>query len=58
MSSDTASRKDEHTLQGGRHCVNDTKIYLKQFTLGSLIKKYATPPHFLKWTRSSTSAVP
>jgi hypothetical protein len=27
---------------------DDVKIYLKQFTLGSLIKKYATPSSFLK----------
>lgn len=28
--------------------VNDGKTYLKQFTIGSLIKKYATPSAFLK----------
>lgn len=27
---------------------DDVKIYLKQFTFGSLIKKYATPSAFLK----------
>lgn len=27
---------------------DDVKVYLKQFTLGSLIKKYATPSAFLK----------
>ncbi|WP_285060581.1 hypothetical protein [Pedobacter ginsengisoli] len=41
------SLKDEHTLQG-EALVNDTKIYLKQFTLGGLIRKYATPSAFLK----------
>jgi hypothetical protein len=27
---------------------NDVKVYVKQFTLGNLIKKYATPSAFLK----------
>ncbi|RDC54391.1 hypothetical protein DU508_21975 [Pedobacter chinensis] len=27
---------------------NDTKVYLKQFTLGALIKKYATPSNLFK----------
>jgi hypothetical protein len=41
------SLKNEHVLQG-EALVNDTKIYLKQFTIGGLIKKYATPSAFLK----------
>lgn len=41
------SLKDEHTLQG-EALVNDAKTYLKQFTLGGMIKKYATPSAFLK----------
>lgn len=39
--------KEEHTLQG-QVLVNDTKTYLKQFTLGGLIKRYATPSSLLK----------
>lgn len=39
--------KDEHTLQG-EALVSDAKTYLQQFTLGGLIKKYATPSAFLK----------
>lgn len=41
------SLKDEHTLQG-EALLNDTKIYLKQFTPAGLIKKFATPSAFLK----------
>ena len=39
--------KDEHTLQGER-LLGDTKTYLKQFTIGGLIKKYATPSELFK----------
>lgn len=41
------SLKAEHTLQG-EALISDSKIYLKQFTIGALIKKYATPSSFLK----------
>ncbi|TKC05294.1 hypothetical protein FA047_14680 [Pedobacter frigoris] len=41
------SLKAENELQGAA-LVKDTKAYLKQFTFGSLIKKYATPSAFLK----------
>lgn len=34
--------------QKGALLVNDTKGYLKQFTFGGLIKKYATPSALLK----------
>ncbi|HKG06441.1 MAG TPA: hypothetical protein VKB19_08285 [Pedobacter sp.] len=39
--------KEENTLQG-QVLVQDAKGYLKQFTLGGLIKKYATPSSLLK----------
>jgi len=39
--------KEEHTLQGEALLI-DTKTYLKQFTLGGLIKRYATPSSLLK----------
>lgn len=41
------SLKVQHTLQG-EALVNDGKAYLKQFTIGGIIKKYATPSAFLK----------
>lgn len=41
------SLKAEHELKGDL-LLKDTKGYLKQFTLGGLIKKYATPSSFLK----------
>lgn len=34
--------------QRGELLKTDTKAYVKQFTLGNLIKKYATPSSFLK----------
>lgn len=37
----------EHKLQK-EMLLNDTKAYLKQFTPGGIIKKYATPSAFLK----------
>lgn len=39
--------KAEHQLKGDL-LLKDTKGYLKQFTLGGLIKRYATPSAFLK----------
>ena len=41
------SLKIEGDLQA-QALVADGKLYLKQFTIGSLIKKYATPSAFLK----------
>ena len=41
------SLKAEHR-QKGSLLLKDSKDYLKQFTLGGLIKKYATPSSFLK----------
>lgn len=41
------SLKDEYTLQEDA-LIKDTRLFLKQFTLGGLIKKYATPSAFLK----------
>ncbi len=41
------SLKAEHQ-QKGDLLLKDTKGYFKQFTLGGLIKKYATPSAFLK----------
>jgi hypothetical protein len=41
------SLKDEHTVQG-EILLSDTKIYFKQFTIGGLIKKYATPSELFK----------
>lgn len=41
------SLKAEHELKGDL-LLKDTQGYLKQFTLGGLIKKYATPSAFLK----------
>ncbi len=41
------SLKIESDLQA-QALVADGKVYLKQFTIGSLIKKYATPSAFLK----------
>ncbi len=35
-------------VQRGELLKQDTKSYVKQFTLGNLIKKYATPSSFLK----------
>ena len=35
--------------QKGEMLKQDTKTYVKQFTLGNLIKKYATPSGFLKF---------
>jgi len=34
--------------QRGEMLKGDAKVYIKQFTLGNLIKKYATPSSFLK----------
>lgn len=42
-----ASLKVKYTMQEDA-LLNDTKVYFKQFTLGGLIKKYATPSAFLK----------
>lgn len=39
--------KAEHN-QKGVMLVSDTKVFVKQFTLGGLIKKYATPSALLK----------
>ena len=41
------SLKIQNKIQG-QVLVSDTKGYLKQFTPGNLIKKYATPSAFLK----------
>jgi hypothetical protein len=41
------SLKAEHNQQG-KDLLMDGKAYLKQFTIGGLIKKYATPSAFLK----------
>lgn len=41
------SLKAEHELKG-ELLLKDTRGYFKQFTLGGLIKKYATPSAFLK----------
>lgn len=41
------SLKLEHQAKGDL-LLKDSKIYLKQFTIGGLIKKYATPSAFLK----------
>lgn len=41
------SLKAEHEHKGDL-LLKDTRGYLKQFTLGGLIKKYATPSAFLK----------
>jgi hypothetical protein len=41
------SLKTEHRYKGDL-LLKDTKVYFKQFTLGGLIKKYATPSAFLK----------
>lgn len=41
------SLKNEHELKG-ELLLQDTKSYLKQFTIGSLIKRYATPSALLK----------
>lgn len=41
------SLKAQHELKG-ELLLKDTKGYFKQFTLGGLIKKYATPSAFLK----------
>lgn len=41
------SLKAEHNQQG-KDLLKDGKTYLKQFTIGGLIKKYATPSAFLK----------
>lgn len=42
-----SSLKQKNDLQE-QALVQDTKKYLKQFTIGSLVKKYATPSAFLK----------
>lgn len=42
-----ASLKTEHQAKGAL-LLKDSKGYLRQFTLGGLIKKYATPSAFLK----------
>lgn len=39
--------KAEHQAKGNL-LLKDSKTYLRQFTLGGLIKKYATPSAFLK----------
>ena len=41
------SLKAQHELKGDL-LLKDTRGYFKQFTLGGLIKKYATPSAFLK----------
>lgn len=41
------SLKCEHQAKG-ELLLKDSKAYINQFTLGSLIKKYATPSAFLK----------
>ncbi len=41
------SLKYEHQAKG-ELLLKDGKAYMKQFTLGSLVKKYATPSAFLK----------
>ncbi len=41
------SLKVDYTLKGD-YLKNDAKKYVKQFTFGNLIKKYATPSAFLK----------
>lgn len=41
------SLRYEHQTKGDL-LLKDSKAYLKQFTLGSLVKKYATPSAFLK----------
>lgn len=41
------SLKDQNTMQG-QALLKDTKVYLKQFTPGGLIKRFATPSSLLK----------
>lgn len=41
------SLKAEHQAKGSL-LIKDSKSYFKQFTLGGLIKRYATPSEFLK----------
>lgn len=47
LHAEVASLKAEYTMQEDI-LLSDTKVYLKQFTLGGFIKKYATPSAFLK----------
>ncbi|NRF41936.1 hypothetical protein [Pedobacter foliorum] len=47
LHAEVASLKAEYMMQEGV-LFSDTKVYLKQFTLGGFIKKYATPSAFLK----------
>ncbi|MES2829034.1 MAG: hypothetical protein V4687_12800 [Bacteroidota bacterium] len=42
-----ASLKAQNDIQG-QALIKDAKVYLHQFTLGNIIKKYATPSAFLK----------
>ncbi|MHA4893852.1 hypothetical protein ACXZ1K_03795 [Pedobacter sp. PWIIR3] len=41
------SLKEQNAIQG-EALVKDAKLYIHQFTLGNMIKKYATPSAFLK----------
>ncbi|TDQ09640.1 basic helix-loop-helix domain-containing protein [Pedobacter metabolipauper] len=41
------SLKDEGNLKK-EALISDTKVYVKQFSLGNIIKRYATPSAFLK----------
>jgi hypothetical protein len=47
LHAEVAALKAEYTVQEGE-LFSDTKVYLRQFTLGGFIKKYATPSAFLK----------